>query len=450
MIRSGWCALTLLAAGAVASAADAELSPRDFAYRMPIQTAAPGAAFRMPVPLEVYRNAVRADLGDLRIFNARGEVVPYELQQRKPESVAAPAPQSLPLFPLRGDPQAALDGVRVTIQSSAAAINVQAAGGAARSSVINGYVVHARELTVRIQALVVHWQDGAPEFSGMMRIESSDDLGTWNLVAHEAPVVNLHTADAQLVQGRIELPATKAKFWRLTWIGKSAPFALTSAAAEVIPERDNIGNSSLIVLGTALNGQRQEFSFDLRARVPVNQINIELPESNSVARLQILSRKHPTDPWRPITHGEFYRVKGVASERRNDPIFIPRNSDAYWLARLDQPNGSIGDGMPKLEVKWTAEDVVFLARGSGPFVLAYGNASAAAASASLSSLLAGITVLPAHAGAPQSLGGAARLLPAPAGFHWKLIILWSVLGIAIVLLTWMAYRLARELGKVKA
>jgi hypothetical protein len=30
-----------------------------------------------------------------------------------------------------------------------------------------------------------------------------------------------------------------------------------------------------------------------------------------------------------------------------------------------------------------------------------------------------------------------------------LTVLWSVLGIAVVLLTWMAYRLARELGKVK-
>jgi hypothetical protein len=116
---------------------------------------------------------------------------------------------------------------------------------------------------------------------------------------------------------------------------------------------------------------------------------------------------------------------------------------------LDQPNASIGDGAPKLEGQWDTENVVFLARGTGPFMLAYGNGSAAAASAALSSLLTGITVLPAQAGAPQSLGGAGRLLLSPSGFSWKLTVLWGVLGIGVALLAWMAYRLARELGSEK-
>jgi len=447
MSRCGGFALTLLAASALASAASRELSPRDFAYGMAIQTPAQAAAYRVPVPLEVYRNVVREDLGDLRLFNASGEVVPYELQQPQPRPVAPPPAHPLPLFALRGDPQAALAGVRVTIQSSAAAVNVQTAGVAAQSSAINGYVVDARTLTVPVLALLVHWQDGAPEFSGLLRVESSDDLGNWNLVARAAPVVNLHTPDAQLVQGRIELPATKAKFWRLTWIGKSAPFALIGIAADITPVRDSIESSSLIALGTPLNDKRQEFSFDLGASAPVNQINIELPEFNSVAEIQLLSRKRLTDAWRPVTRGEFYRVKDAGSERRNVAIVIPRNSDRYWLARLDQPNVTIGDGAPKLNATWNSEDLVFLARGRGPFMLAYGNGSATAANVSLSSLLAGVTVLPAHAGAPQALGGVARLLPSPNGFPWKSTVLWSVLGIGILLLAWMAFRLSRELGR---
>jgi hypothetical protein len=449
MTRTVWSALTLLAASAVAAAANGELSPRDFAYGMPIQTPAAGAAYRLAVPLEVYRNVVHEDLSDLRIFNAAGEAVPYELQQPQPQLVALPPARPLPLFLLRGDPQAALDGVRVTIQSSAAAVDVQAGAAAAKSSAINGYVVDARELTVPVLALIVHWPDGEPEFSGLLRVESSDDLGTWNVVKHEAPVVNLHATDAQLVQGRIELPATKARFWRLTWIGKSAPFALTSVAADITPVRDSIESSSLIVLGTPLNDQRGQFSFDLGATAPVNRINMELPEPNSVATFQLLSRKRPADPWRPITQGEFYRVQGGQSEQRNAAILIPRNSDRYWLARLDQPNASIGDGAPKLVAKWNSQYLVFLARGNGPFMLAYGNASAAAANASLSSLLAAVTVLPAHAGAPQPLGGPARLRLARAGFQWKLTVLWGVLGIAIALLAWMAYRLSRELGRAK-
>jgi hypothetical protein len=448
-MRSGYCAPMLLAASAIAAAANGDLAPQDFAYGMPIQTSAPGAAYRLPVPVEVYRNVAHEDLGDLRIFNASGEVVPYELQQPQPQSLAPPPAHPLPLFPLRGDPQTALDGVRVTIQSAGAAVNVQAAGTAGKSSAINGYVVDARELTVPVLALVVHWQDGEPEFSGLLRVESSDDLGTWNLVKRESPVLNLHSPDAQLVQGRIEFPATQAKFWRLTWIGKSAPFALTAIAADITPVHESIETSSMIVMGTALNDQRREFTFDLDASAPVNQINIELPESNSVAKLRLLSRKRLTDPWRPITQGEFYRVKDAVSERRNVAIYIPRNSDRYWLARLEQPDASMGAGAPKLLAKWDSQNLVFLARGSGPYLLAYGNGAAAAANASLGALLAGITVLPAHAGPAHSLGGAERLLPSAPGIHWKLIILWGVLAIAVALLAWMAYRLSRELGRVK-
>jgi hypothetical protein len=104
MIRSGWFAVMLIAASALAAAANGELVPGDFAYGMPIRSSAVGAAFRVPVPLEVYRNVVHEDLADLRIFNASGAVVPYEFQQPEPQPVAAPPAHALTLFPLRGDP----------------------------------------------------------------------------------------------------------------------------------------------------------------------------------------------------------------------------------------------------------------------------------------------------------------------------------------------------------
>jgi Protein of unknown function (DUF3999) len=446
MSRSGWFALALLPS-TLGWAADAELSPKDFAYGMPITVSAQGAAYRVAIPVEVYRKIVHDDLSDLRVFNASGEAVPYEFQEPQPKPASRPPEASLPLFPLRGDARAALDGVRVTVQSLGTAVNVQAGAAAAESQTIKGYVLDARELTLPVLALQLHWPDGQPEFSGNIRVESSDDLGSWHLVKSDAPVVNLRTNDALLVQSRLELPSTKAKFWRLTWVGKTPPLELTSVTANVTPDRRDAERSSLIVVGTVVNDTRQEFSFDLAARLPVTQINIELPESNSVAKLQLLSRARPTDAWRPITHGEFYRVQNTGSEGRNDAITIPRNSDRYWLARLDQASGPITDGTPKLEATWNAEDVVFLARGNGPFLLAYGNASAVAATASLSALLSGVTVLPAQLDTPHSLGGPAKLLPAPRAFPWKLSVLWAVLGLGVVLLAWMAYRLSRELGK---
>jgi hypothetical protein len=447
MTRSVYLSAALLCASVTSSVGAAELSPQDFAYGMQITTPAPAAAYRVAVPFEVYRKAVHEDLSDLRIFNARGEVVPYELQQPQAEAVARPHGVPLPLFPLRGDSRVTLDGVRVTIQSQGTAVNLQAGAPAVETHAINSYVLDARELTLPLSALELHWQEGEPEFSGSVRIESSDDLGSWHVVRGDAPVVNLRGTQARLVQSRLELPSTQARFWRISWIGKTAPFELSSVTADATPDRGEAERSSLTVRGTAVNEERKEYSFDLGARLPVNQINIELPESNSVAMIQVLSRAHSAEPWRAIARGEFYRVRNTNSERRNDAVTIATNSDRFWLARLDQPNSTVSDGPPNLRVTWNAVDVVFLARGSGPFLLAYGNGSAGPATATLSSLLNDVTVLRAEAGAPRSVGDAARLLPVPRMFPWKIAILWTVLIFGVVLLAWMAYRLAHELGK---
>ena len=85
MRRSAYLVLALTSASATPWVEAADLSPQDFAYGMLIPTPAPAAAYRVAVPLEVYRRVVHEDLSDLRIFNARGEVVPYELQQPQPK-----------------------------------------------------------------------------------------------------------------------------------------------------------------------------------------------------------------------------------------------------------------------------------------------------------------------------------------------------------------------------
>jgi len=430
----------------LAAARAADLSPQDFAYAMAITTPAQAAAYRVAIPLEVYRNAAHEDLRDLRVFNARGEVVPYELEEPSREpAVRAPGP-ALPMFPLRADSRVTLDGVRVSIRSQGAAVNVRAGPQTYQPSVITSYVLDARSLQRPLQALLLRWPQGAPDFSGSLRIESSDDLTSWSVASGEAPVMNLHTSDAQLVQSRLDLTATRARFFRLTWLDTPAPFALSSVSADTEPEQPQAPRSSLTAPGAA-GAKRDEFTFDLGARLPVNLINIELPEPNNVVGMQLLSRPRATDAWRPVVHGAFYRVGNTGAERHNISIPIEPDSDRFWLARLDR-SGTMGAGLPKLQVTWNAEDVVFLARGSGPFTLAYGSSTAAAAGSELASLLGGVTVLRAQSGTARAVGGSARLLPAPAPpreFPWRMTVLWVVLGCAVLLLAYMAYRLLREM-----
>jgi hypothetical protein len=432
--------LSLASAGALAETAAA---PGDFAYGMPISTPGSAAAYRMAIPLDVYAKATQEDLRDIRIFNAAGEVVPYEIQQAPTRTAQLVEGPPLTLYALWADARPTLNGLQVTIQSNGAAVNLQAGATPAQPRTIDSYLLDARQIAPPLYALRLKWPDDASDFTGSMRVEASDDLQSWRTVTGDSPIVNLHGSGAHLVENRIELGGSKTRFWRLTWIGKAAPFEITSVTAQTSPERREPQSLSLTANGSAVPGQSQEYAFDLGARLPITQLDVVLPQANSVAKVQLLSRKQSADPWRPIGSGDFFRMRDGASERHNSPLEIGRNSDRFWLARFAREPGTAT--APQLRVTWDAQDIVFLARGGGPYKLAYGSAVATAASSPLASLLGGMDVASAAAGAPVAIGGPERLLPPPRTVPWKMAFLWVALGTGMLLLAVMAYRLSREL-----
>lgn len=279
-----------------------------------------------------------------------------------------------------------------------------------------------------------------------MRIESSDDLRWWRIVAGDAPVINLQGSGTQLEQHRIDLDGSEANFWRLTWIGRVAPFEVTSVTAQISPDRREPQRLTLTTKGSVVSDKPQDYAFDLGARLPVTKIDLLLPQANSIAKVQLLSLKQPSDPWRPIGSAEFFRMRTRAAERHNAPLETATDYDRFWLARFDQAPGSAAWIAPQLQVTWDAQDIVFLARGAGPYQLAYGSGVAKAAASPLAAVIETADVARAAAGAPVALGGADLLLPPPRTAAWKMAVLSTVLGMGMLGLAFMAYRLFHELA----
>ena len=460
----------LWALGAVTSALagepTADLTPNDFAYGIKVVTTGEAAAYRVAVPLAVYQTVVHADLSDVRVFNERGEPVPFRLERPRSQSTAQPTQTALPLFTLRGDPGKALDAVRVTIESGNTRVEVpsttrargtifESASSTMARSVPGGigdlpvasYVVDGRSLSVPVAAFTLAWPADAPDFAGRVRVEASDDLGIWRAVVFNAPIANLHAGDARIIERRVELTPTTAKYWRLSWPDTPAPFELTSITAELARDRVDVSRETVTIGGRPIASKRGEFEFDLGARIPVDRLTLELPEQNSIVEVELLSRAAPKDPWQPATRAGFYRLKNAANaELTNGLVAVEPTSARYWLARVDMRGGGLGPSAPKLRAGWLPHDIVFLARGAGPFTLAYGS-SAAQSVAALSGFPLTIAIANAALGEPKALGGAARLEPVlPKLNLWsKTTVLWTVLVIGVAVLAFMAYRLAREL-----
>jgi Protein of unknown function (DUF3999) len=113
----------------------------------------------------VYAKVAHEDLRDLRMFDARGEAVPYEIEPTpvRPATESESAP--LPLFALPRDAYATLDGVQLIIRSPQGAVELRAGAALTGAQPIASYVLDARELKSPLSALILHWPDQAPEFS---------------------------------------------------------------------------------------------------------------------------------------------------------------------------------------------------------------------------------------------------------------------------------------------
>jgi hypothetical protein len=169
------------AASTTAGAQTAALSPDDFAFGSPVLVSQPAAAYRVPLSLAVYQHGVRA----------------------------------------------VIDGIHLSISTNGSAVQWQAHPAPDAAAVAGPqYLLDGRALSVPVSAFVLHWAQSDLGYSGRLRIDASEDLGTWRTVVAMAPVVNLRANGQSIVQDRIELPATQSKFWRLSWLGAAPPMKL--------------------------------------------------------------------------------------------------------------------------------------------------------------------------------------------------------------------------------
>jgi hypothetical protein len=420
----------------------AELSPQDFAFGLPVVTAKEASAYRIAVPFALYQNTFRENLADIRVFNAQAEVVPYSSRR----SLPPPPPEvwvRLPLFSLLTGSRAVIEGVRVTIVGPAAAMNWQAQSSKVPNASGIQYILDGREQTSAIAGLQLDWPETDLEFSGRIKIEASDDLNEWRTIVAGAPIVNLRAGGQAIIQNRVALPRTKANFWRLSWLSAPPAFSVTSISAEPAGSPPEAVRAVLDVAGAPDATNPQEMIFDVGAHAPVDRVNLLLPQVNSIVTIELASRPRASDLWRTVAHAGLFRIAATDGDNQNAPLQIPVDRDRYWKVSLVS-GGRFPQGPLYLRVQWIPDEVTFLARGRGPYLLAYGSSSAASAEVDLNMLPSDIAIDLAATGDSRVLGGPPRLKAQVPPFPRAQFALWSALLLAVLGLAWMAYRLVNE------
>jgi hypothetical protein len=165
------------------------------------------------------------------------------------------------------------------------------------------------------------------------------------------------------------------------------------------------------------------------------------------------SRSDSDATWTRRFKGLFYRIDVDTPPLTSAPQPVPISMDRHWRLCVDASDSTIGSAVPRLELGYRPHDLFFVARGSGPFTLAFGSAAVEPLTVNVAALFDGIGrhrengiqqwVEPQ--GKRIVLGGPRRLSPLPVPLPMRRIVLWLILVAGVLVVAAMAWRLARRL-----
>lgn len=416
-----------------------------FRASAPLTLAGKGAVQRVELPFEVYREA-RPDLADVRVINARGEAVPIAFAGDAERTREALPLVALPVFPISTlAPVPGARGPEVTVRTrDGTLVEVRGRGGA-RVARPAAYLLDASAIAEPLRALHFAWDAGAGTEVVKVRVESGDDLKAWSALA-SGPLVRVENAGRILSQPRLEFAPRQARYLRVTW---DAPgFVLKEVRAERDAPEQPAARSTRTV--TATRGEKEgEYLYDLGARLPVEAFRLVPGEPNDVLSASVAARNDDKEAWRTVGWAAFYRLRFDDGERQSPPQEIGRLPARYWIARLGPGAGSTVP--PALEVQWRNAQLVFVARGEGPFELAFGNPQARPVALPVASMFPSYERL-AELRLPVAKAGAVVARPPPSRWDQlvgeinpRRLMLWSILLAAVALLGFMAWRLSRQM-----
>lgn len=446
--RVWWGAVAL----AVALSINAQEQPADFATHVPLSLSGEGPWYRLELPLTVQLKAQQSDLSDVRVFNAAGEAQAYALARESAQVSEQRELTDVKWFPLynAADDTERAPSVRVQSNANGSLVEVQPASQLeAGEEVLRGWLLDASAIKAPLQQLIIDWtseRDGFQRFS----IEASDDLQHWQAWG-DGQVARLTFADERVEQHEVGLPGQPARYLRLLWSTPNSAPTLTSAQLQSATARSV---PLPLVWSQALAGAREkagEYTWQLPTGVNVERLQVELDQPNSLAPVILYGRLDSRRPWQVLSSGLIYRLTQGGQEVVQNELQVPGRTVQQLKLTVDERGGGLGEQAPSVKFAVRATQLVFLARGAGPYRLALGNATVKTANLPLTTLIPDYSAGRWVALGRATVDGEAATTPtstavgaASTDTDWKTFGLWAVLLLSVLFLAAMAFSLLRK------
>jgi hypothetical protein len=445
------CALAaFLCLAAVPALVRAQVSSADFARGADVQAEA-GGIVRLPLPDDVYATVTRADLGDVRVLNADGNVVPHTLRPAPPPAAADAEWRAAPSFPMSELPTGASGRTQVKVDASGAVLEVIT--DSARQTTA-AHLVDVSAIDEPLSRLELRWNAPAGvTFLSRVSVQGSNDLNTWRTLVGSAAIAQLQREAFTLTQNEIELPQTgeRSRYLRISWPKELSPVTLTSVR---VRPRPTAGQAEIRWQTVSADQDHTEPSgvvvYDVHGLFPVEYIDLDFADAADAVSVSVRSRAAPSSAWQIRHRGLFYSLQEATGAIRSEPARIAPAAERFWSVERAGGEAWPPARLPRLKIGWQPHELLFVAQGPPPYTLVYGSARVAAADAPLDALLESLDeaerARQVRVGTPapaRDLGGAAALTPAPPV---RRAILWTILAVAVGVLAWVAIRTFRDTG----
>ena len=437
----------------ISVAAD-QIRPMDFAYGLSVEVDRDGAIYKFSLPLSVYENITRPDLGDMRVFNSSNEIVPHIILKQEKKRIEETAPLTLGFFPLyygKDNKPAALS-LHITTDSRGAIVDINRGEVRQGRAVVSGYLLDCSALKKPPDRLKLDWTSKTDSFVTKVTVEASNDLNHWSRIVAGATLANLTYGDHSLKQSTIDIPRFNGKYLRLSWPAGRQSARLTDIKAlfpSSVPEQPR---QWINITPTHLEDQPGDYFFETKGYMPADRIKIHLPQRNTLIKVTLKSRTGPEADWHIHHKGLLYNLRVKGASLTEDTIKLPPTTNRYWLLHVELSGGGIGAGMPVIEMGWVPHELVFVARGEPPYRLAYGSARVEPEPSQMNSLLGELRqkedehfIKTARVGGVIDLGGK-KMLEKKSTLPWKQWILWAILVVGVAIIGWMAWRLYGQIN----
>ena len=429
--------LSLLFICAFAPALDDPL-PKDFAGAM-VYSGKEGVLLALEIPMEVYEGSMRQDLGDIRVFDAAEKPVPFVIRER-PKVFFTPGPEEVPFFVWDGGNENNLpSGTDIEINTSGAVVRIKNQNNAPDNSSL--FLVDLSFLDYKPVLLKIKTENQGRNFNTPVSIYYSGDLSNWTGFDKKQVLASF----GGNVRDTLELPeANDMRYLLVSFESAGGREAIQVASMTALfGEEEREGKFQEVIVRGKKSPDGKKVNYNAQAFYPAETIDFLLTEADSIPVL-VKSRLNEKEEWNARFRGTIYRYSTGSGIAKNPPFKIYPPAMPYW--ELESTGGIPFSSEPDCVLRWGVKELIFPARGKGPWTLAFGNADC----------------IPLGKGEILPLGpredfetavftGVMRFekagLPVEAKNNYRTVILWIFLGIAVLGLSVLAYTIARSMKK---